>query len=202
MNKAMKKWLIAAASLVALGLVIFTGTMAALDFDFSKLSTLKYETNTYEVSEGFDNISIDSDFTDIVFAQSDDENCKIVCFEAEKMKHSVRCINGALKICMTDDRKWYDYICVSFESPKMTIYLPQSEYSSLLVNTNGDIDIPKSFSFNELEIETDTGNVNCMANVSDIIKFESDTGDIGISSVASNCNINTINEQIHKMHKK
>ena len=106
------------------------------------------------------------------------------------MKHSVRCTNGTLTISTTDDRKWYESIGFSFESPNMTIYLPQGEYSSLFVNTDtSDIDIPESFDFNKLEIENDTGNVNCMANVSDIIKIESDTGDIDVSSVASNCNI-------------
>ena len=190
MSKAMKKWLIAAALLSASGLAVFTGSMAALGFDFSKLSTMKYETNTYEVSGKFDKISIDSDITDIVFARSDDESCKVVCFEAERMKHSVGCTNNTLKICITDERKWYDYIGVSFASPTMTVYLPQSEYTSLLIDTDtGDIDIPESFSFKELEIVTDTGNVDCTANVSDIIKIESDTGNIGISSVASGCDI-------------
>lgn len=190
MSKAVKKWLIAAALLVTLGFAIFAGAMAALGFDFSKISTIKYETNTYEVGEEFDKISIDVDITDIVFAQSDDESCKVVCFEAEKVKHSVRCTNGTLIIDMTDDRKWYDYIGISFASPKMTVYLPQSEYTSLLIDTDtGNIDIPESFAFNKLEIETDTGSVDCMADVSDIIKIESDTGDIGISSVESGCDI-------------
>lgn len=190
MSKAMKKWLITAASLSVFGFAVFIGAMAALDFDFSKISTIKYETNTYEVNGEFDKISIDADITDIVFAQSDDESCKVVCFEAENMKHSVRCTNGTLTINKADDRKWYDYIVVSFASPKMTIYLPQSEYTSLLIDAEtGDIDIPESFVFNKLEIETDTGSIDCMANVSDIVKIESDTGNISISSVASVCNI-------------
>lgn len=190
MSKTIKKWLITAASLTALGFIILIGAMAALDFDFSKISTLKYETNTYEVNGDFDKISIDVNITDIVFAQSDDESCQVVCFEAEKVKHSVRCTNGTLTIGVTDNRKWYDHFGISFSSPKMTIYLPKSEYASLLIDTDtSDINIPKSFSFNELEIESDTGNVDCMANVSDSIEIESDTGDIGISSVSSKCDI-------------
>lgn len=190
MNKSMKKWLIMAVSLAAAGIAVIAGAIVAVGFDFSKLSTLKYETNTYEISEDFDKISIDTDISDVVFARSDDGSCKVVCFEAEKMKHSVRCKNGTLTISTTDDRKWYESIGFSFESPNMTIYLPQGEYSSLFVNTDtSDINIPESFDFNKLEIENDTGNVNCMANVSDIIKIESDTGDIDVSSVASNCNI-------------
>lgn len=41
MSKTIKKWLITAASLTALGFIILIGAMAALDFDFSKISTLK-----------------------------------------------------------------------------------------------------------------------------------------------------------------
>lgn len=190
MSKTIKKWLITAASLTALGFIILIGAMAALDFDFSKISTLKYETNTYEVNGDFDKISIDVNITNIVFAQSDDESCQVVCFEAEKVKHSVRCTNGTLTIGVIDTRKWYDHFGISFASPKMTIYLPKSEYASLSIDTNtSDIDIPKSFSFNELEIETNTGNVDCIANISNSIKIESDTGDIGISSVSSKCDI-------------
>lgn len=190
MSKAVKKLLIAAAFLTISGCIIFIGAMAALGFDFSKLSTMKYETNTYEVSGGFDKISIDTDITNIVFARSDDESCKVVCFEAEKMKHSVRCANGTLTIGMTNDRKWYDYFGISFSSPKMTIYLPQSEYTSLSIDTaTGNIDIPEGFAFNKLEIESSTGNISCTANASDSIKIKSNTGNINISSVESKCDI-------------
>lgn len=190
MSKAIKKLLITAAFLTVSGLVIFIGAMAALGFDFSKLSTMKYETNTYKVSSGFDKISIDTDITDIVFARSDDESCKVVCFEAEKMKHSVRCTNGTLTIGVNDERKWYEHIGISISSPKMTIYLPQSEYTSLSIDTaTGNIDIPKGFTFNEIEIKSATGNVDCTANASDNIKIKSNTGNIDVSSVASKCDI-------------
>lgn len=190
MSKTVKMWLIAAAVLTVLGQIIFVAAMAAIDFDFSKLNTMKYETNTYEVSGSFDKISIDVKTTNIVFARSDDESCKVVCFEAEKMKHSVRCTNGTLTIDINDERKWYEHIGISISSPKMTIYLPQSEYTSLLIDTaTGDIDIPKGFTFNELEIKSNTGNVDCMTNALDSIKIKSNTGNIDISSVESNCNI-------------
>lgn len=190
MSKSVKRWLIAAALLVMSGCAVFAGAMAALGFDFSKISTVKYETNTYEVSGDFDKISIDVDITDIAFEKSDDESCKVVCYEEEKVKHSVRCTNGTLIIDMTDDRKWYDYIGISFESPKMTVYLPQSEYISLSIETDtGNIDIPESFVFDKIEINTDTGNTDCKAYVSDNIGIESNTGNIGISSVGSGCDI-------------
>ncbi len=54
MSMKNKVWIIFAISLLAVGLLIFAGAMIALDFDFTKLSTEKYETNTYEISIGID----------------------------------------------------------------------------------------------------------------------------------------------------
>lgn len=191
MNKTAKNWLIAAVILVASGFLIFIGAMAAINFDFTKLSTWEYETNTYEVDENFNNISIDVNITDVVFEKSNDESCKIVCYEAKQMKHSVSCSNGTLTIGVTDKRNWYDYISITFESPKMTVYLPESKYDLVMIEVDtGNIDIPKNFTFNELDLETHTGNIKCTANVSEIMEIESNTGSININSVGSSCNIN------------
>ena len=58
MKKALKIWIIVAVSLVLIGSLIFTGAMASLDFDCKQLSTENFETNTYELKESFDKISI------------------------------------------------------------------------------------------------------------------------------------------------
>lgn len=61
-----KVWLIIAASLVLIGGILFAGVMSTLRWDFMKLSTVKYETNTYEISEAFDGISMNTETADIV----------------------------------------------------------------------------------------------------------------------------------------
>lgn len=43
MSKRTKGWLIAAASLVLMGCVLFTGVMAAVGWDFSELSAIRFE---------------------------------------------------------------------------------------------------------------------------------------------------------------
>lgn len=187
MSKAIKIWLITAASLVVSGLVIFTGVMAVYNFDFTKLSTVKYETNTYEVNGDFDKISIDVDTTEIKFVPSDDEECRIVCFETEKVKYSAVVQNETLKIDLTDTRKWYDYIGVFLENPNMTVYLPQDEYVSLLINTDtGAVDIPKNFTFENLEIKGNTADVQCLASVSNSMEIKTETGKIDVGSIAAN----------------
>ncbi len=180
-----KFWIIIASFLLAVGLLIFAGAMIALDFDFTKLSTVKYETNTYEISEDFNKISIDADTTEIEFVLSDDKQCKIVCFEQEKVKHSAAVKDGTLTIDTVDNRKWYDHIGFSFGEPKMTVYLPKTEYASLLIKSStGDIEIPKDFEFDTVDISASTGDVECYASASELIRIKLSTGAVCVENVS------------------
>lgn len=192
MNKVKKVWIIAAISLLIVGALIFTGAMTALDFDFTKLSTEKYETNTYEISEDFSNISIDVTTADIVFASSDNKNCKVVCYEQKKLKHSIDVKNDTLIIDTIDNRKWYDYLGIAFENMKMTVYLPQNKYTSLLIDTDtGDAEIPKNFTFDNIDVTSATGDALCYASASNNITIDTDTGDIKVDTISAK-NINLI----------
>ena len=186
MSKTTKIWLITAMALVTLGAILFAGVMAQYDWDFTKLSTVTYVTNTYEVSDEFDKISINVDTTEIEFVPTENETCNIVSFEAEKVKHSAAVQNGTLIISTVDTRKWYDHICISLGSPKMTVYLPQNEYASLIIETDtGDVNIPKDFVFDKIEIDGDTSDVSCFAPVANVLDVELSTGDIIIDSITA-----------------
>ena len=186
MSKKVKIWLITAAALIAFGLILFAGVMATYDWDFTKLSTVTYVTNTYEASGEFDKISINVDTTEIEFVPTDDGSCSIVCFEAEKVKHSATVQNSTLVIDTIDTRKWYDHICISLGTSKMTVYLPQDKYTSLLIDTDtGDVIIPNNFAFEDIEIKGDTSDVVCMASVLNVIKIESDTGNIKVDGISA-----------------
>ena len=130
MSKAVKIWLTVAAALVALGVILFAVSMVANGWDFNKLGTVTYTTNIYEVDGDFKNISIDVETTKIEFAPSGNGQCKIVCFEDEKVRHSASVQNGTLTIGTVDTRKWYEHFSISFDQPKMTVYLPENENDS------------------------------------------------------------------------
>ncbi len=183
MSTGTKKWLIAATILIAVGAVIFIGTMASLDFNFTKLSTEKYETNMYEIDEAFENISIDVQTTTISLIPSDDEICKVECFEEKKVKHSVSVQDGSLIIDTIDNRKWYDHIGIVFENPKIIIYLPKDTYTFLIINAStGNIDIPDSFDFENIHITGSTSKITCYASVSKNIEINTSTGGIFVDS--------------------
>ena len=186
MRKTVKIWLFIAASLVFVGLIMFAAVMSEYKWDFSKLSTGKYETNTYEISEEFSNLSMNTDTADIIFALSDDGKCRVECYEEEKAKHSVAVQENTLVMKMIDEKSWYDYIGINFGSPKITVYLPKAEYTSLFINgSTGDIEIPKNFKFEGVDISLSTGDVNFFASASKLIIIKTSTGNICVENTSA-----------------
>lgn len=182
MSRKTKISLITAALLVLIGIIIFGGVMIMLNWDFKNLSTTKYVTNEYIISEEFTDIAIDTDTADIELIPYDDELCKIVCFEEKNALHSVYVENGTLCIKVKNNVKWYMRIGINFKTPKISVYLPEKEYRALNVSeSTGDIDIPSDFSFKSVEISASTGNISSECKVSDTVKIKLSTGDIKLS---------------------
>lgn len=179
MSKRAKNWLIAAAALVAVGVILFVTVMTVYHWDFSLLSTDRLETNTYEIGEDFDDIKLDTETADILFAASNDGVCRVVCCEEENMKHSVGVQDGTLTVTVADDRAWYEHIGFSFRSPKITVYLPKAEYGSIVIKeSTGDITV-NAISAGTLDLSVSTGeialsDVTCKGD----IKATVSTGDI------------------------
>lgn len=173
MSRAAKIWLIAASSLVLIGCIILGGIMTMLKWDFTKLSTVKYETNNYEIAGGFKNISIKANTADILFVASESQDCTIICYEQEKVRHTVAVEDNTLAIEVKDSRRWYEYIGINFDTPQITVYIPQGEYAALSVKSStGDIRV-ENMAIETLKLSVTTGSIT----VSDITCQE----DINIS---------------------
>ena len=186
MSKTTKIWLITAISLILIGCIIIGYVMTELKWDFSKLSTVKFETNTYEANEEFSSISLNTDTADIIFMTSEDDNCTVICYELKNSKHSVTVQDGTLTINEVNGQKWYEYMGITIGSPKITVYLPHAEYDMLTIKeTTGDIEIPKNFNFESIDIWANTGNINNYASVSDSIKIRTSTGDICVENISA-----------------
>lgn len=187
MKKSTKIWMTIAASFVLVAGIIFGGVMTMLKWDFTKLSTVKYETHDYEIAEYFNNISIITDTADVVFIPSENQKTSVVCHERENRKHSVAVQNGNLVIEIVDTQKWYEYIGINIGKPKITVYIPQDKYGALFVkSTTGNIEIPKEFKFENIDISENTGNVTNYASASENIIIKTSTGKIRVENVSAN----------------
>ncbi len=184
MKKTVRISLIVATTLVILGSIIVIIAAASAEWDFTKLETANSQTSSYEITDDFSDILIKTDTADIVFLPSYDDKCKVVCYEKNKEKHSVSVLSGKLTVEIVDTRKWYDYIGINFTSPRITVYLPKAEYSSLKIeNSTGDIEISPDFFFENVDISLSTGDIKCNASVAEDIKIETSTGDVCLDRV-------------------
>ena len=186
-SKAVKVWLIVAASLVLGGALIFGGAMMALNWSFLGFSTVKYETNSYDIEANFKDISIVTNTADIVFVPTEGVERMVVCSEHVKEKHFVKVIDRTLIIELEDTRKWYDYIGIGWGGgSKITVYMPAGEYGSLFVKSStGKLELPEEFTFESIDVSKSTGNVTSRASASGLIKIKTSTGHITLENVSA-----------------
>ena len=192
MSNVTKILIIVAAVLVAGGVIGFLCVMGSVGWDIIKLDTVKLTTETFEISEKFNDISVDYDTDDIVFEPTDDANCKVVCTYNKKVPHTAAVEDGKLKISLVDTRKWYQRInFFSFSSEKTTVYLPKAQYSALTIKTQtGDVTVQKDLSFQDISITASTADVTFSADVSGMLEMKLSTGDIEIKGVECEGDVN------------
>ncbi len=181
-----KVMIIVAVALIILGAVICVAAAASMKFDFKKLDNGNYETNTYTVKDDFSSISIEASTEKIVFKPSNDGKCRVECFEEENTKHEVTVSGGTLMIKEKDDRKWGVHIGLYTRTPETTVYLPGSSYDELDIETDtGDIEIPADFSFESVTVKSDTSDIELYGSVKERLSIQLTTGDITIEKITA-----------------
>ena len=185
MKTSTKVWLAIAAALVLLGGAVFVGAMTLAKWDFGSLGAEKFETNTTVISEGFRDITIQGATEDITFLPAEDGACRVVFHETEKQKHFAKVQAGTLEIGVIDSRDWQDHL-FSTGAPTITVYLPERAYGKLtIVEDTGDASISKEFSFETIDIEVSTGDVECHASVTGTIGIRTSTGGIRLEGASA-----------------
>ena len=181
-----KAWLIAATALVIVGCLIFVGVMMTIHWDFSKLSEDKYEMNTYEIAEEFENIFISTDTADILFVLSEGLQTEVHCRELKNMKHRVTVEDGTLRIAVEDTRKWYEHISLFSGKVSLTLYLPEQTYEALHLKTDtGDVQIPADFTFRSMDVSASTGDLLVGASARETLRLRTSTGDILVGQITA-----------------
>ena len=179
-------WIITAFALIAFGMLVLIIALSSVGWDFSKLGTGNYETNSYEITEDFENILIETNTADVAIVPSYDGKCSVVCYEQSKVRHSVLVRDGALTVSVEDTRKWYEYIGFNFTKPTITLYIPAGDYATLSIESDtGDVEIPKELSFKSIYVNESTGDVKNYASASEKIKIDTSTGDIRVEGISA-----------------
>ena len=186
MRNSTKTWLIVAASLILAGAILFVGVMAAMKWEFKKLSTVKYETNVYDITEEYQNISIVTNTADLILAASPDGISRVTCNEQERVTHTVSVKDGTLTVTVSDTRKWYDYIGISLGTPTVTLSLPAGAYGALTTcASTGNVTVTGEFSFTDVTITQITGDVQYAASATGAVSIKTNTGDVKVSGISA-----------------
>ena len=75
----------------------------------------------------------------------------MVCLENENTPHNVGVKNDTLTIDKPSKNNLQWSFGINVEDPSITVYLPGNSYGKLSVSSDtGDVDIPNSFSFDNL----------------------------------------------------
>ena len=187
MCKKTTKWIIAATALLLTGGLLFVGVMAMAKWDFTKVSTTKYEINEHKITETYREVSLQVTDGNVTLLPSEDGETRVVCHDQKRVKHVALVENGSLIVKAEDTRRWYDYISFfSFGAPSVTVYLPAGAYGDLSVTGNvGDVTVPSDFSFESVKVTVRTGDVRLSASTTGAMGLKTDTGRIFVENVTA-----------------
>ncbi len=183
MTKKIKISLVVASLFFVIGSTLFIGALAAVMWDFTKLSAKKYTNKEYALTQEFSNITILTDTSDVNIIKTT-EKSKVVLVQEENIEHKVEIKDGTLYIEQKDNRKWYEHIGLNFSSSeKITVYLPNDKYELLkITGDTSDVNLSKDITFNSVNVYVSTGDVECYSSIIENGKFRASTGDITIKN--------------------
>ncbi len=182
-----KGWIVLGCGLTVLGLLLAGGALAAVGFDFSRLSAGSYVTNTVEVAESFRDIRLQGNTEDMDFVPSGDGTCRVVFHEKEDEPHTARVEDNTLVIENTDRQNQFfiDFGNLA-EHPSVTVYLPETAWGALSVQADtGDLKIPGDFTFDSISVKLSTGDVECGASAEGDLAVRTSTGHIRLSGLSA-----------------
>ncbi len=180
MTNAKKNALIIGGVLVGTGVLIAAAAMFAIDFDFSKMSTVEMITETSVIDTDFSEISVDAISCNVRLLPSEDEECRIVCRQGDSYTHTAEVKNGVLEICQVD-KAWHVVEINIIEEESMQIYLPKDTFNKLDIQTvSGNVDIPETFSFGDAKLQATSGTLKMKAAVTGELLTETVSGEIFI----------------------
>lgn len=186
MKKSTKIAMVIALSCIALGAVISLGTLAAIHFDFERLNTMKFETNTYDVSESFSNIHVEGAECTVRLVPSQTDACRVVCTEGDRISHTVTVDQDTLTVTRTDTRRWYEHIGVYWGGMDITVYLPARAYENLSIKSaSGEIRVPGGFSFSQAELRSASGDIEYAADTEHGLTLKTASGDLTVSGLTA-----------------
>ena len=192
-RKINKKPLIVGLILMVIGAAIMAAVFGVCGFDGIFGGEAK-KTEYQCIGDDISMLEISADESNIKIVRTGNEKCKVVYGEDDLLCHGISEENGKLKITVTDNRKWYDYIRpVLPDRYYITVYLPEKTECDINIETkSGEVEC-YGINAGDLCISAQSGDAemeNCKIAGSLTVKVKS--GDVSVeNSDASEAEIET-----------
>ncbi len=209
MKKSVKITCMVAVSCIVLGIFTVLGVSLKIGFDYKQLNTVTIETKTYAVENSFQNIDIESIWSNVYFDTAEDGQCRVECTETARQTCAVSVENNTLTVKQKDARLWYENFGLFWGASdetemKITVYLPNRDYQTLRIDSqSGRAFVGEAFTFDTADISTLSGNIQFLGSAKEKLTVHSNSGLIRVEKVnvkvleAQNMSGNIIFSTVH-----
>ena len=168
--------------LISLGslLVIGGGAIMTVGLVNSDYSTTE---RTIDLSDkDIKNFEFNLATSDLTFIASNDK--KVVVTESKHVKVEEKVEGNTLKLTSSETRKWYERISFDWAKKKVDVYLPGGDFENLKIkNSTGNIKVPHEFTFESVNLEVSTGDIEYNSNCSGEVSIKSSTGNQSFNNI-------------------
>ena len=136
---------------------------------------------THHEDRDFDRIRIDVLSADVELIPSEDDKCRVMIKDHEKVEYTVRVVEDTLTVHATDKRAWYQHLLGGLPADSsVKIALPKEAFKSLYVNTtSGDVNLNVRYTFSEdVTLTSNSGTIGTAASVDGHLELHDASGDI------------------------
>ena len=133
----------------------------------------------YRITESFDSLDLHAGIAEIVLCPSANGECRVVCTGMGAIPHTVFVCGGVLEISSSEDYKLLQKLLKSRTTlPKITVFLPQIEYSLLQIKSLGNVEVMQGCKFGTVRMSVGSGGLRFSAFASGMVEINGGYGDI------------------------
>jgi DUF4097 and DUF4098 domain-containing protein YvlB len=177
MNNRKKLWAKVGLSLLVVGAILFGAGFAMGGVDAFK-ATVEVRTGTYGADE-ITAVRIQATSADVRLETTDGDAVEATWFEGEREGVEVTVENGVLVLRQYDERKWRDYIGISFDDGReIIVRVPGGLAGAELFSTSGDVQLKDVPIAGEAILRSTSGNLEATGSAGSLV-LATTSGDIG-----------------------
>ena len=170
--------------LIVFGVILISSTIFSIASELY-LKTTKYTSNL-QITENYNSVKLEIDDAEVILVPSNTKTSNMKYISSKLVSFDYEVINGELIIKQIDNRKIYQKL-FNFTDYTIVVYLSIKDLDMLVVNNKtGDITVNEGLTFENINIQATTADIEYYGSVKEDLNIKTTTGDIEIQNVSCN----------------